>query len=229
MKNRRRILILLACAAALSTMLWLTRAREPYYKGKYLSEWLEVLGEQSVIHVTEESMEAEDAVWDMGTNIVPFLTTSLQYEQPAWKKHIHGAVGRLPSSLVPNWLAEDRALRRKFGAWYFILSPAKAFGARQRGVRGGLQLMNEIEKETNKAALEAKVLRLMTLVETGEEIVPGTDDEQSAPPGAGQTPPPPTGCQTRPRRIRRTGRWRQVVFTSSGVNLVPARLARPAP
>ena len=84
MPKRRHILILLACG--LAAMLWVTFAtREPVYRARRLTYWVNQLGDPSSAH----QAEASDAIRHIGTNAVPYLQTWVYFPAtPDWVRSL---------------------------------------------------------------------------------------------------------------------------------------------
>ena len=94
MKNRRRNLILLTLLAFLGVVFLCLalRPREPTYRGKRLSTWLQSL------HIGKwvEAEEAREAVKEMGTNALPTLIRMLGTRDPFLKRQLQHLSFRYP-------------------------------------------------------------------------------------------------------------------------------------
>jgi len=86
MRKQRILLILFPVAAVMTVglVLVLSREREPEYKGKKLSEWVESYSTNSQTERVEAS-QAREAIRHIGAEAVPFLLKWLRYEPPPWK------------------------------------------------------------------------------------------------------------------------------------------------
>jgi hypothetical protein len=112
MKRRRLLLILLASVASitLASFIW-PREREPEYDGISLSTWLDrTRGRRYDDEFTQ-------AVNHMGTNALPVLLRSVDYQMPPWKIWLRRKIApRLPAVVMGScpvqWLIDEKALRR---------------------------------------------------------------------------------------------------------------------
>ncbi len=99
---RRRLLglllVMLVGGGSLAT--WL-HEREPVCRGKRLSEWLQLLvlsGDE------QETMSAEAAIRQIGTNGIPFLLKWIQYEPRGGNRTMRALVDKIPARLRSNRL-----------------------------------------------------------------------------------------------------------------------------
>ena len=100
MPKRRHILILLACGLAVVLYAILSIPREPSYKGKRLSEWIEIHG--IVAHSMSDREEAGEAIRHIGTNGLPYLLAWIREPQQAtWQIRLAKASEALPERLRP--------------------------------------------------------------------------------------------------------------------------------
>lgn len=76
------IIVFLILAAAGIVISIATRDREPRYGGKPLSEWLKLTASNGQSGLSKDSVEA---IAHIGTNAVPYLLESIQYQQPTWE------------------------------------------------------------------------------------------------------------------------------------------------
>src|SRR5437870_8112714 len=76
------LILLLTCAAALALYFW---PREPSYQGKRLSKWLAELDIRSTSGANGRE-QAIKAVYALGTNALPTLTTMLCTKDSPWTK-----------------------------------------------------------------------------------------------------------------------------------------------
>jgi len=85
-----------------------TAEREPEYRGKKLSEWVESGWSPGSYYFEMPDRlfeESRDAVRHIGTNALPYLLEWIRYEPPKWKNGVRGAV---------NWMLEKANLSKKF-------------------------------------------------------------------------------------------------------------------
>jgi hypothetical protein len=96
----------------LAFLFW-PREREPEYKGWPLSKWLEDYN-------SGHSREFVNAIDHFGTNAVPLLIRSIQYEPPRWRTWLIGTARKWPArasnSRFGEWLFNDRKEQQAVGA-----------------------------------------------------------------------------------------------------------------
>jgi HEAT repeat protein len=93
-----RISIGVALFAIVAAVVLLSRGhREPDYKGKTLGEWVTLNARRSV-GFPAGGGDPEEALRHFGTNALPFLIRSLQYQRPPWKAKVWSLVSSLPVS-----------------------------------------------------------------------------------------------------------------------------------
>ena len=121
MPKLRYILILLGFGLAVALYGILLAPREPSYKGKPLSQWIEAYSEQEV----SEADEANEALHSMGTNAVPYLMAWFRAKPTlARKKGLARAAPLPPAQFKPAWIATDSP-RRSQAMWALsVLGPA---------------------------------------------------------------------------------------------------------
>ena len=114
MKRRRLLFILLGCICSiiLAVLLW-PREREPEYNGVPLTKWLDLGAGIYAGH----SDEFDKAVKALGTNALPTLVRSVDYQIPRWKLWLYcKVVSRTRPFLLNNppvkWLLDDKMARR---------------------------------------------------------------------------------------------------------------------
>jgi hypothetical protein len=125
------VLILLASVAgAANVVLVWPGEKEPVYKEKRLSEWLEIyrmnLHEGTVFEENRDN--AEDAVCKIGTNAVPFLLHWVNYNLPEWRQKGAWAAEKMPwpriSVFLQRQILGGGELRAEWGlAGFRILGP----------------------------------------------------------------------------------------------------------
>jgi hypothetical protein len=88
MTKRRKILLLLASLGlALGAYMLLTREREPSYKGRKLSQWVEDLGQMNLEGTP--SPEGQEAIRHIGATAVPYLLMWMDYDPTAWRAKLN--------------------------------------------------------------------------------------------------------------------------------------------
>jgi hypothetical protein len=88
------VVIVAAFIAAIVAIAW-PKEEEPTYRGKKLSQWLNIYCRP--IHNRDNKLEAEEAVRQIGTNAIPWLLKWIGKHPPAWSR----AVGDLRVSWSP--------------------------------------------------------------------------------------------------------------------------------
>ena len=126
---KRRIVFALCALAAgglVAIAVWPSQ-KEPDYKGKKLSEWVNdgviitQFGGRNRVWTMEQSAEA---LRHMGTNALPFLVKWLAYQRPAWRKAAFSSYCKLPlrfqnDSIRRRIYGVDPATRRDAVLWCF--------------------------------------------------------------------------------------------------------------
>ena len=82
MSTRRRILLLLMGVMVLAIAFYISRPQEPVYQGVPLSGWLKQLAHPQDWPQRER---AEEAIWQIGTNAVPYLLEVLRKSDAPFK------------------------------------------------------------------------------------------------------------------------------------------------
>ena len=72
-------------------LLLLGREREPRFQGKTLSVWLL----RRDPHLRTLTIDQDEAIRSMGTNVLPFLLKWMQYESPPWRARLARSVPRV--------------------------------------------------------------------------------------------------------------------------------------
>jgi hypothetical protein len=111
-KRRRLFIVIFSCilAVILGAVLWpRQRGPEPEYNGISLSTWLE--------RAPGNDAEFTKAIKHMGTNALPVLVRSVDYQISGWKLRLRFKIApKLPAVVVGSrpvrWLLDDQALRR---------------------------------------------------------------------------------------------------------------------
>ena len=102
------LLAVAGCAVAtiVAFILW-PGAKEPEYKGKKLSEWLEMDGKLisgEYVPGRGKDIVPLEAVKEIGTNALPWLLRWVRYEEPAWRTKLRVGVSKLPPALRWHYL-----------------------------------------------------------------------------------------------------------------------------
>jgi len=109
LKKRRRIVLIFAgCALTVLFLIFLWPESEPSYKGKSLSQWLTIYGEQE-----SSREEAAEAVRAIGTNSLPVLVKRLHYEPGRMHNLARSLVDKLPDAISES-RAADYVLNRGY-------------------------------------------------------------------------------------------------------------------
>src|SRR5437773_1654937 len=86
--SKKALPILLAAAAVAVLLAVMLRSREPSYRGRRLSHWIESCGEASARFDTAASNEAVIAIQKIGTNAIPWLLRDLCAEDSEFKRSL---------------------------------------------------------------------------------------------------------------------------------------------
>jgi hypothetical protein len=127
---KRLQVILAAVAAIIIGLSWFTYTdyRQPSYKGKSLTEWLDLY---RFSWKTVPSQEAADAVRHIGTNALPLLVTWVQEAQdmPPWREHLLNLASHwnLGEPLLESIASPQRRVTR--AGWGFYILGEAARGA----------------------------------------------------------------------------------------------------
>jgi len=148
-KRKRWISVAVVILAAVSVVLvavW-AEEKEPLYQGKKLSDWIRYDGKQHggvwiVIWPgtapsghklwTFANPRGDEAVRNLGTNVLPSLVKWVDYKKPRWKTKAAAAYAKQPSKLVPSsiqsWLdySDRERLADGAAATFMILGPDAA-------------------------------------------------------------------------------------------------------
>jgi hypothetical protein len=154
MRNRRKFFILTACLAAVAAFIAvLSSEREPHYRGRSLTYWLETYAGPYSTPTSPRDPQAIEAITAIGTNAVPFLLQQIGHEpvRNSFKSTIAVRLGALfPKARSPlaGWALDDEANSRGNAASlaFEILGPRGSPGlpdlARIAQVPGNLQAAN---------------------------------------------------------------------------------------
>ena len=124
MRRKITIVVLLCCAFFVVFALQ-NREREPYYRGKSLSQWINVY--LSSYGGSPEENEAEEAVRAIGTNGIPFLIRCIGYETPPWKRQFHWMVNGTIGHIKPSWiLTDDMKDKQMYAVMAFVILESSA-------------------------------------------------------------------------------------------------------
>lgn len=120
--KRRKWLVLLigvAVAAALVIVALQPAGEGPVYKGRHLSEWVELLGTRTP--GSTDWIVARNAVQLTGTNAYPYLFKWLPHEEKAWRREIGWKFWPLTSESVEDTsIGWSRAQKRANGVPYAL-------------------------------------------------------------------------------------------------------------
>ena len=89
MKRSRAIALVVLFAAIAVAAFFALRSREPEYRGKRLSQWLE---EYDRTGAMEKTGPASEAIRAMGTNALPYLFAYIKHRDPPLKMKFFGLV-----------------------------------------------------------------------------------------------------------------------------------------
>src|SRR5262245_24790340 len=120
MRRRRLLLFLVPCAVliALIFLFSLVPGEEPRYKGRALSEWVDIYGSSGRgIHTAFEIDEAAAAIKHIGTNALPFLLRWLPYEYPSRRSKTAQLIDKLPAAIQKPFAGVLNRDRRFGRAW----------------------------------------------------------------------------------------------------------------
>ena len=158
MRPRTKVLLLAAIIIA-GLAFFCLRKSEPSYQGKSLSEWLRL---ESVLHggvlADQLSYKTEEALQNMGTNVIPFLVKRIGTKNSPFKKALwdFGDKHRLLHIRIDLFTIYDEQ-RRAARAF-------KAFGPEARGAIPSLSALLNDQETAHPAAL--------ALVNIGAEAMP---------------------------------------------------------
>lgn len=166
MRARRKWILLLIGLIIVGTVVWnLTREREPVYKGKTLSWWVNCRWySSSGIGVTEQ----HDAIRQIGTNAIPFLLKWIAVERPpTWQLEISSFLEKMPRPL-----SSDFVVNKLSGYQTAILSQncVEAFSA--LGTTATSAIPGLVHVAVNSKDLYKGRLAFDTLSKIGRESTP---------------------------------------------------------
>ncbi len=123
MRKHRVYFILPVLALAGVLVAVFRREREPEYRGKRLSEWVEsYAATPSAVEGSFEFQQADGAIRQFGTNALPYLMKWIRYESPARKQRLHTAINSMLQPLNRWWWLNDgRQLARAIGAMHALI------------------------------------------------------------------------------------------------------------
>jgi HEAT repeat protein len=139
MQKRRFILGILALGILAALILAFTRPREPSYKGRSLSHWVQRYFQGRSWDYGQD-VEADEAVQHIGTNAIPYLLAWLRTEEPAWQPKWKELTDRLPEPIRP---------KKQFPVRYGVPG---AFGALGAEARTALPELTKLAHDTNHLA-----------------------------------------------------------------------------
>jgi hypothetical protein len=158
-KRKRLLITVSGCIVAviLGVLLW-PREREPEYKGVPLSTWLDRWSLGGQVKFTE----AQEAIRQMGTNVLPTLTRWIQFEQPGWRVKLSQLSSKLPSFLTDNRTvqllivgkAEYHAAMAEF--WFYALGS---------DAQPAVAELQRLANNAGKPETQARAMRCLKLME----------------------------------------------------------------
>ncbi len=131
---KRRLIVFPSAVTLLAAAIIMAHipSREPFYKGKRLSEWARAYAANTLTTKpdTSEQRQARDAIRQIGTNAIPDLLKWINYEQPVWKTTWYPKINPLLQKLNPNWpMWDDKRLGAEDAICAFEVLGPKAAGA----------------------------------------------------------------------------------------------------
>jgi hypothetical protein len=109
-ERRKWLFLTVGLAALIALLLFLTREREPSYKGKSLSEWTMLRSKPS------QDPEVEEAIIQIGTNGIPYYLKWIEYEQPLVKQVYYFYLDKLLRTIKSDKRVWDDNISRAWGA-----------------------------------------------------------------------------------------------------------------
>ncbi len=131
MRNHRRLLIVLACTAALvGTIAFFSRDDAPRSQGRSVAKWLMTYYESDRPNHHPQGPAAATALRAIGTNALPCLLAWIRYEAPPWHRNIArvmpGRIGNSRPARATLYRGHHRAAAAQKG---FQLLGTNAVGA----------------------------------------------------------------------------------------------------
>src|ERR1043166_5371247 len=157
MRRRLFILFVPVCELGLGAVaiFSLKGYREPEYKGRKLSEWI-----QDYAFVMDDGHRETEAIYHIGTNALPWLIKWTLYEEPTWKTCTKRV---LPRSLWDTLNSFDRMPSRAIAVRAF-----SALGDAARPAIGPLAAA----VDSSRRGLWAKQAAVEALSRIGNEAIP---------------------------------------------------------
>jgi peptidoglycan/xylan/chitin deacetylase (PgdA/CDA1 family) len=112
-KRRLRLALVVLLLAGAVLVVWLaSRSHEPVHQGLKLSEWASRLEfnfqyTMAYDYTLEQRLQAEEAIWTIGTNAMPFHITRIKKEESASMRKLRRQLARSPASRLADYLPAD--------------------------------------------------------------------------------------------------------------------------
>jgi len=116
--GRHLAFIVVWLAAVVLGLAFLTSSDEPHFRGRSLSQWIDIAAQPSDLRP-----QAEGAVRSLGTNAIPTLLKWIRYEPPAWHPFARAKFGLLLHIAPGRWLLGESSYQNANRAiqGFFIL------------------------------------------------------------------------------------------------------------
>src|SRR5262249_25236961 len=95
-KRRKFTWLFIGCAIAVVLLLTFWPNHEPQYKGRSLTQWVDLLYYGYANDPDVSKHDAEEAIRAIGTNGLPFYVKWFQYQGRPWRTRLANQAGRLP-------------------------------------------------------------------------------------------------------------------------------------
>jgi hypothetical protein len=159
--RRRQIIVIGTLAlAAIGGAVWLLVPGEPRYQGKGLGDWLRSLDKTPLAFTglaPETNQPAAQALFQMGSDAVPYLVRELRVRDAAWKLKLREWLAKesfLGIDLTPDYVRQRRAIQ----ACYALGPTAKA-------------AIPELTERLSERRI-SQTLRTFALAATGPDALP---------------------------------------------------------
>jgi len=133
---------------------------EPRSQGQKLSRWLvQYYGKPGSCIPEPEQAQAQEAIYNIGTNALPWLLARLTYEQPAWRRKLE-SLGRKAPSRFGKWIQtltdDGLETRSRLAEYGFFALGTKATGAESE--------LNRLAADEKRPALAKRVREWLPLL-----------------------------------------------------------------
>ncbi len=161
MRTRRRIALFIAFVVAVAALFWLLSPHDLIYQGVPLNRWLKDLHDTKS---WDRRLAAEQAIWDMGTNTIPYLLPVFDERDSGFKIK------------MVEWLE-----KRRIADWNYMLASERqlaiveAFGVLGPKARSALGQLGEIAHGPGQAtsAIALWAIAVTRLEDAGPAIAVG--------------------------------------------------------